>query len=483
MRKLFSFLVLFTLVSFQAHADGLELTLHKNDTITDDGTYVRVEKGADGKAVTKQNKSREEKKSDVVVTLFPHSMSIREGEALRVYDFGDKHVFFINGAKKTITPQSLYAYPIGKNAEMRNRLMMNEMFQKVFTDKNSKDAKTMQKAVQSPVDIDMLFASEHSAKATAQLKKTSGKNGAVSYHVGEREIASYTLSEDDIPAPLRDTYAKLLIYASTTHPEIKKTIYSAKKVFKTLHYSYKEAGRTWDTQLTLASVKPVPGTEAQKPDGYTTVYSDDPRIDAAIQKTLAAKRPTMNDYGARIQTYLDKEDLLRALLATMEMNIIFGGVSIKSVPAGVEAFRAAVAAPATRPVFVAVTRPPQSDDEFAIMDKIFTGAKTAAPDYGHIIDIFKAGHLMTWLEKRKKVPTGEEKSMGDAIDNYSDSISTNPWLTNAYMDLAGLRFMQYRIHEAWNLWEQAIRLSPTQEGLKRVFGMQKQAEKDFPEYF
>jgi hypothetical protein len=463
-----------------ACADGLVLKLTRDTVTTLHGNYVEVP-GKDQKPVTAKDGPRQEK-SDIVVTLYPKSISIQDGKLLQVYDFAQKRIFTANTETKMVSSRSLYATPFFIDAERRNRQLMSQMFQKVFSDPKNKAKLAPGFKAETALDIDLILGSEAKTTTSAEVQKTEN-DGRVSFASGTRALADYTLSETKVEAPLKRSYAQFIVYNSTTHPVIKKTLYNTGTIFKKLHYLVSDGGKERDITYTLNSVETVPGDATPKTEGFKEVFSQDIRIDQAIRKTRSEKPPAQEAFDKKIQGYVDGKDYTRAVLATMELIIIKGPEAPKASPVVRAALRAGSSDPQAGKIMAAIMKPPASDAEYAETVRTLDSINAVAPEYAHIGDIFKANHAAMWMGSGRKVPAGEITSARAIADKLTSAVSINPWLAGAYLDLAGIRFMGYDMSGATELWEQAERLEPSLPALKKVAEMRAKVEKDFPEYF
>jgi hypothetical protein len=142
-----------------------------------------------------------------------------------------------------------------------------------------------------------------------------------------------------------------------------------------------------------------------------------------------------------------------------------------------------MADPFAKETMIAVANKAPDDEGFLKMIKQLDAAKEKAPDYAYLLDIYKANHAGSYLDAHEKVPGGDITSVKQVREKLVAAITINPWLTGAYFDLAPTYFRNYDTQQAWDIWDQALRISPANPARDHIMKMQAKAEKDFPEYF
>ena len=428
----------------------------------------------DGQAAVPESATLNE---DVVVTLYPDELSVRRGSVDKIYDFHARRLFIVDDEKKSITSHSLYAYPVAKANKKHNRQAQN---QNLGADKQSIAA--LSKTQQSDVDIDMEFGSVSDTKTSGEIKQTAADGETILTAEG-KELAHFKLSETAIPEPLKASYAKFVLYETMLHPAIQKSLTAENKAFGALHYAVKDRDWEAETDWTLTGTDKTGEASVVLPKNYAEIFSSNPLIDAAVKKSISDPKPTQQAYEAKIKAFLDKKDFLRAALASFEMTIILPPDVVKQSPVFKQAQEEGVKDQFTEQTMADITRKPRTDDEFDIMVQGLSAAEITAPDYTYLLDVYEANHVMAWLAADRTAFVGETRTVGDVTHRLETAIIDNPWLAGVYHDLGGIYASNGQMEQAWDYWDQAVRISPDHPTVKAILDMQQAVAKDFPEYF
>jgi hypothetical protein len=464
--------------SGSAFAEGLVLQ-YKVHTVTIDRMQMHVPAG--GATPQKNTGIPKEEDGTYIVTLFPDAFIVNNGKNTIIYDYPHKRSYSIDEAGKQFTAQSLYAHVVFKGAERNNRLLMRKALGAAFAGGKDKAA-IPEGAVQTELEIDTALAGEKNATTSAQV--TAGKqDDKNTFSADGKVMAEFTASDTPLPASLRRSYARFIVYQQLAHPVVKKALYSDAAVFKTLHYTHKDMGRERTGDWTLQNASASTAASPLPLSGYTEVISDNPQLDSAIKKSRAAPAPSVGDYNKKIQSYLDRKDNIRAVLAAMDMTITHSADAMEKAPAAIAAFKSSGTDAGARSILSAVARPPRSPEEFTQMVAAMDNVRAAAPDYAYLLDLYQANHAGSWMRVHGKVPAGSITTAKQAMEALQGAIIHNPWAAGAYMDLAGIYFQSYDMARAWALFDEARRLNDSMPQMKGLAQMQAQAETDYAEYF
>jgi hypothetical protein len=469
----------FVLFVSPALADGLALTF-KAQTVTEHHSRMQL-KGVKDEKAGDNKVTRKEEDKDVTVTLYPQTMSVEDGDILRVYDFPKKHFHVINTKDKTLETHALYAAPIFRAMEKQNRKMLNQVLQKAMSDPKS-GGMISADAMQSELDIDILLGSPGNQTTGDKIKKEE-KDGKTTFTAEGRDLATFTLSPHQIPQELHGSYAKFITHQMVLHPIVKKALSEPNTAFGALHSTVREMGRAITVDWTLVSSEPVSADAAAMPEGLKEIYNRDAALDAAIRKTIGAEMPAQKIYEDKITAYVGQKDALRAMLAAMELIIMRGPEVAKDNAAIKAGMVGAMDDPFAKETMIVISKKTQDDESYLKMVKQLDAAKEKAPEYAYLFDIYMANHAGSYIDANRKVPGGDITSPSQVREKLVAAITINPWLTGAYFDLAPTYFRNYDTQQAWDIWDQALRISPNNPARDHIMKMQAKAEKDFPEYF
>lgn len=426
----------------------------------------------------------EESTVDNIVTLLPDVIGIRAGKEERIYDFAKKVYTLIDHEKKVFNVMPLHTLPLAKSNLRRQATQKALDFETASgTGKMVKTMSGVALDVNGPlVDLDALYASQ-SNNQSKHLVRFSPTAEAKSFDTENGRMASFRLSQTAIPPELSKAYARFLVFGPTIHPDVEKQIAQSPNAVDTLDYTTNDhAGRVtkaeWKLKDTMAAA-----VAPKVPDGYTEHFSLDDTINAAM--TSAQKKgPDANYFATQVKDYLKAGDPLHALLALHEMLLSLPTKETDPLDFLTLQVLSAGGGDIVEGTMLTLTQAYTTKGDIELSNKALIRAKKAAPDYTHLLDIFRARNIRQQiaLDEKAGLPVNE-KEFNKSIKMDLNAITANPWLATAYADLGDGLFSNGDSMLAWTCWQEARRMKPDIAGLQKVEELKAKAEKEFPEYF
>lgn len=426
----------------------------------------------------------EESTVDNVVTLLPGVLGIRAGKEERIYDFEKKKYTVIDHEQKIFNVMPLHTLPLARSNLRRQATQKAIDFE--TASQTGKMVKTMSGHALDTngplVDLDALYASA-SDNQSKHLVRFNGAADTKVFDTGSGRMASFRASQTAIPGNLLQAYTRFLVYGPTIHPDVEKQMAQAPNAFETLDYVTNDhQGRV--TQAAWKLTGSAPATLAPKvPDGYSEHFSLDDTINTAM--TSAQKAGPGTDYFSKqVKSYLQAGDPLHALLALHEMLLSLpseqtdplDGLTLQVLSAG--------GSDIVEGTMLTLTQTYTTKGDIELSNKALIRAKKAAPDYTHLLDIFRARNIRQQIALDEKAGKPfNQKEFNKSVKMDMNAITANPWLATAYADLGDALFANGDSMLAWTCWQEARRMKPDIAGLKRVDELKAEAEKQFPEYF
>ncbi len=464
----------------QAYAQGLQLTysVHQKTRTT----TISPEGAAYNRIILKNDD--QESTVDNVITLLPDLLDIRAGNDERIYDFKAKTYTVIDHSEKVYNVMPLHTLPLARSNMRRQATQQGFDFE--TASQTGKMVKTMSGIALDTngplVDLDALYASASDNKSAHLLRFSATDNGKVFDTDGGR-MAAYTISQTAIPPELMKIYLRFLVFGPVIHPDVEKQIGKSTNAFETLNYNTNDhAGHVTTAEWKLSGS--APATVAPRvPEGYVEHFSLDNTINAAM--TIAQKPGPNTDYFSKqVTDYLKAGDPLHALLAMHEMLMSLPAKDTEPLDNLTLQVLSAGGGDIVEGTMLTLTQTFTTRGDISLSNKALLRAKKAAPDYTHLLDLFRARniHELILIDEKEGKPFNR-KEFNKSIKMYMNAISQNPWLATAYADLGDALFGNGDSMLAWTCWQEAERMKPDLSGLKKVFELKVNAEKEFPEYF
>lgn len=461
------------LMPWPALADSLHLRL--NEDIRSDlaPNQLPVPPGAAGVRPTANT-------NDMLnVTLYPRQMVVEAPKQIRFYDFDARTLTTLDPAAKTATQIPLYAIPIFKSREKSSRLAVATQQQALAIQQESpQPAFDVQ-----PFDIDMMYGSDKDISASAGAITKSNVKDQVFYNAGNRTLGSYTLSQTAIPADLKDTYHKFLVYEMAIHPVMKTEITAQPNVFRTLIFENRDLHNMIDSKYTLQDANVSGASSYTMPDGYSVLTSSNARFNTLVAKGAAGRPPTLNDYTAKITGLLSASNPRDAVLAANEMMLTYPDQEGRYKALVQSTFDAANRDSGVADMLRAITSQPKSEADLQPRLQILRAAQDKSQAYGYLLNLFMANHIRTVYGAMPLLNPDQKKLLDGTEGLMLTTLEGNPYLASAYIDLGNAYFQDFNMEMAWAAWAQARRLSPNNPNLAAVQAQETQALAKFPEYF
>lgn len=421
---------------------------------------------------------------DNVITLLPDTLVIRAGDDERIYDFARKVYTVIDHKQKIYNVMPLHTLPLARSNMRRQATQTAFDFEtETQTGKMVKTMSGIALDTNGPlVDLDALYASASDNKSAHLIRFSATPQGNV-FDTDAGRMTSYTTAKTAIPPELMKAYLRFLVYGPAIHPDVEKQIGKTDEAFDKLEYTTNDhAGRVTKAEWKLAASAPV--TVLPKvPDGYIEHFSLDDTINAAM--TIAQKPGPNADYFAKqVKDYLQAGDPLHALLAMHEMLLSLPSKETDPLDNLTLQVLSAGGGDIVEGTMLTLTQTFTTRGDIELSNKALIRAKKAAPDYTHLLDVFRARniHELIVIDEKEGKPFNR-KEFNKSIKMYMNAITANPWLATAYADLGDGLFGNGDSMLAWSCWQEAERMKPDLPGLKKVADLKLNAEKQFPEYF
>jgi tetratricopeptide (TPR) repeat protein len=421
---------------------------------------------------------------DNVITLLPDTLVIRAGNDERIYDFARKVYTVIDHKQKIYNVMLLHTLPLARSNIRRQATQTAFDFEtETQTGKMVKTMSGVALDTNGPlVDLDALYAGASDNKSAHLIRFSATPQGNVFDTDGGR-MASYTNSQTAIPPELMKTYLRFLVYGPAIHPDVEKQMGKTSNAFDKLEYTTNDhAGRVTKAEWKLAGAAPAT-TASKVPDGYTEHFSLDDTINAAM--TIAQKPGPDTDYfSKKVKDYLKAGDPLHALLALHEALLSLPAEETKALDDLTLQVLMAGGGDIVEGTMLTLTQVFTTRGDIDLSNKALIRAKKAAPDYTHLLDVFRARniHELIAIDEKEGKPFNR-KEFNKSIKMYMNAITANPWLATAYADLGDGLFGNGDSMLAWTCWQEAVRMKPDLSGLKKLTELKATAEKQFPEYF
>lgn len=459
-------------LSQQAGAEALKLSFHEKTQTEALPNALQSLPGTEGV------KAPGATAQDVIVTLYPKSFAVEGKGQSSIYDFESRQLTVLDHSAKTAISFSLYSLPVFKFRESLSRRVMNKQIAAIVAQKKIDHGIP---DIQD-VDIDMIYGTNKGAAGTAAeiSKKTQG--AVTSFSTEKRALASYSLSEQKIPENLKDSYRKFIIYENRVHPVIQAALGNENYVFKTLSFETRDNAIV-KSDYSLIKAEMVQGDSFVFPADYKKNLATNPRLNAAMEKSLAAPAPTIEAYKAKITGYVNQFEYMDALLGLNEMILMYPA----DLPQYQEFFKSTYLT-VTQDSQVAQTmqvirQAPQSEEELIKAVKFLEAMKGRTHEYVYLLDLYAANHIRTIYGRMNSLKREQFDQLSKTTDMFLTALEGNPWLAGGYVDIGSAYFGDYDTPLAWMCWDHARKLDPDFDNLKGVQGYEASALKDFPEYF
>jgi len=459
----------FVLQAGSAKADGLLLT-YKVDTVTMPAPQTTMQ---NGKPAVPHESHQQAK-----VYLYPDYLIFDFGARLERLDFTTQQDATYLPDEKKFLSTALAARPIGYALEKTNRLQMEKMLTAAgIADKLYVGNKDLY-----AIDIDTMMGVQND-KTLSALPAPVVNGAKTSYALNGKTISDITYSDKPVPEDLKKTFTRFLAYGPLLHPQIEKEIANNGHLLAASHTIARDTSFATESTWTLEGADAVSGAPPAAPEGYTQTFTNNAALDSALLAGNAAPAPTLAAHEQRVADFMSKNDHLRAALEILQAILELGQQKVQQSAAMTAALKAIATDPAVRDLMAAIGTPPKTPDDLKHINAVFVAAKTAAPEYAALIDVFNANQVKTAYARQRSFTQADGLALQQADKSLVNGIIANPRLIGAYCDVAQGYFGRYEVLTAFAIWQQAEHLQPGFPNLAPVEAMKQRAEKDFPEYF
>lgn len=426
--------------------------------------------------------------ADETVTMYPEFLSVRVGNAERIYNFAAKTLVVFDHAAKTYMIHPLHAVPIFYERERTRRLAM-----KIKMNEATREAggDAVDKVTLEDLDLDMAFSTKANTRTEYMIEKHLEKDRT--YFTPKKddyELASHSAHTGTLSKDLKKTYVRYLAHEVAIHPVIEEEMAKVGQVFKRLEYDNRDTLRKINakTVLELGSSSIKPDNTPTMPTGYTLKRSNDPEMNALMERSITMPAPDMPALSEHInglmnEALANKAKNAEAFIYTSEIPLMLPAAEAQKYHESILNPGFLIAENFEKPLFFAVTRFPGNTEDLAKFLNVLDSYKGKVGDKDYLIDYFKAQHIRKVLAV-KIDPNEEEKAqLKQAREYLITALEKNPRLINVYFDLGGSEFQDNQIMDAFIFWDHAARLSPAHETLYGIRKLQEEAERKFPEFF
>lgn len=417
------------------------------------------------------------------VTFYKDFISVRIGNAERIYNFPAKTLVVFDHANKTYMIHPLHAVPIFYERERTQRLAMKIKMNEAV---RAAGGDAVDRVSFEDLDLDMAFSTNTNTR-TDYLIDTRTENGKTFFFPKKDsfDLAEYTIQGGALAPDLKKAYARYLAHEVAIHPVIEETLKKESNVFASLSYNNRDLLRKTNahTLLELSSSRTEPDDAPTMPDGYSMRYSTNPQENEIMKRSLTIPPPDMAALDTQIDALIPIEKYAESFMLASEVPLMLTAAETKKYTPGVLNAGFLAAENFDKQIFLAITQSPRSAEDLKKFLDVIESYKGKVGSKDYLLDYFKAQHIRKVLST-KSDPTEEDLALlTQAHDYIITALEQNPRLVNAYFDLGGADFQNNKISDAFVYWDHAARLSPANETLYGIQKLKDDAERKFPEFF
>lgn len=422
--------------------------------------------------------------TDEVITFYPEFISVRIGNAERIYNFAAKTLVVFDHANKTYMVHPLHAVPIFYDAERTHRLAMKIKMNNAVREAGGDAVDTV---TFEDIDLDMAFSTNANTRTAYLMDKRKEGDRTIFFPKQKDtfDIAEYTTREGTLGQSFKKAYRRYLAHETAIHPAIEDALQKEGNIFATLEYNNRDVLRKTNarTVLELTASNVNTADAPTMPTGYAMKYSTDPAMNTLMARGLKAALPDMAAVKDKIGKLIEEEQYAHAFMVAAEMPLMLTGAETKKYHEDVLKAGFLAAEGFDQQIYFAVTRFPGNTADLAKFLDVLESYKGKVGDKDYLLDYFKAQHIRKVLAVKPE-PTEEDKAqLKQAHDYIVAALEVNPRLINPYFDMGGTEFQDNKIMDAFVYWDHAARLAPTHESLYGIQKLKSDAEKKFPEFF
>lgn len=254
-------------------------------------------------------------------------------------------------------------------------------------------------------------------------------------------------------------YARFLRYQFGGHPLALNELAKARQIPQTLKLVFADQPRKVSFVVTLKSHE-----SAAEPAAPNARYTPGRGLEALAHKACTVRDQT--DHSRKVQQRaseaLKKGQALTAVLLFLGDSLATGDQSGAGLREHRDKFQND---PQCKILFANLS----GKDEAA--SKKLKGLEKAAGSAVHLLRIFEAGVMSARRQPAR------------AMKLYQEALTTDPYITGAWIDLGNMHFEAFECEQAWQCWDAARHLTPDHKSLEQVTGLEQMLRKEYPDFF
>jgi hypothetical protein len=391
----------------------------------------------------------------LTVTLGEDYLTSTSPEKTVAHDFTAKRSYWLEEPEKTYHEQSLYADVGFREAELRNRLMLQNVLKAGEIKQNPFDT----------VLMEHLFALRSPESKPLTPDKESQD---LRYSHGEQPLFSATDKGHPLTAEETKQFIRFLRHAYPAHPDILAALEKQNAVPAEFELHQYNMGAD-HFRFTLVKSVTVPKTfdPSALVAGFKRSESEVRPICALADAITPEDFQTKCDELVRAAVVEGKEKrYLECLLLFLEYALSSG----QQLPREFQTFRTDLQADPNVNTFLSSMNPKDKDSAQKAAD-VMKNLRSGASKGSAVLKIHEANNL-----------TAAGKPH-EAQELFKEALTESPWIVGAWKDLGDLYYGTYEMGTTWQCWDTGRRLHPTQKQFDPVRQFERKLLTDHPEFF
>ena len=392
----------------------------------------------------------------LTVAMGDQFIGVHDEQAVKIYDFEQKHITVLNKADKTGITMSLFSDLGFRKAEFANRLKIAEVMKSA--------------GLQSEQGITSSAIIEHQFSLLADKDQKviqERKDGTVRYSIGDTLLFGYTGGKTKITAWQRERVIVFLRYKYGVHPLVVGELAEMETIpgEMTIYHYFPEPK---DVKITLQAVGDV--GERTLFEGYSLNEAGSDEV-TAITAGVSADRK--QDYDKACKLIIE-----RAVAAAKESNnleavTLFLGYTLLAgaeLPREFYQYRDQLTSDPDGQALIG-SLSPRNEDE----------AQKAIETFDKLAEKVKHGKPFIYVYKANI--HGSIGQYHEAMKLFLMAVKTEPMLVGAWKDIGDLYYNNYETAQAWYCWDFGRSLNPDHSLFTPINKMEKSMLKDHPGFF
>jgi hypothetical protein len=391
----------------------------------------------------------------LTVTLGETNIVSASPDTIAVYDFDAKRSFWLEVGDKTYREQSLYADIGFRQAELRNRLMLQSVLKAGEIKENPFDT----------VFLEHLFALR-----APESKALVAKNEAdvLSYSHGEKPLFSCTAQGRTLTPEETRLFVRFLRHAYPAHPDILAELGKRHTLPAEFDLHRYNMGTDHFHFRLIEAVNVPPSFDAgQLITGFT-------KSETTLQAVcVAADAMTPDQFEAKCDALVqaavaegEAKRYLECLVLFLEYVLSSG----RQLPPEFQRFKTQLQAEPSVKTFLGALNPKGKEDAQKAAN-FFKEHRTKATKGLSVLKIHEANSLTA---------AGNPRA---ALELFREALSESPWIVGAWKDFGDLHYDAYEMSLAWQCWDTGRRLHPNQRQFESVNAFERRLVADHPGFF